>query len=289
MAAFALFSTLFCAVAPTQAHAQLVLWMDARPAHVEALEDELAGAGFDVAQVLPPKATTPEARREEARRLARATRAEIALWQEPDGALHAVGPHGARADAPMPIHADARVAAIVAARLVDVVSAGAHRGHALGEPRLTPPPPEPREVPLGRGPLSGPFFELGWSSALMAHMGLLGAGFFPHEHVRLDARIRGGAVFTPISRGAFMSTGGVSYAADRRQGRFEFGVEGGYGFLGADNDAEGHHMGVLGASFGFSFTTRQIELSVRFTAYLGSDGDLTVPFGLGDLVVRVFP
>ncbi|MEQ9081521.1 MAG: hypothetical protein RLP09_47085, partial [Sandaracinaceae bacterium] len=138
-------------------------------------------------------------------------------------------------------------------------------------------------------PLSGPFFELGWSSALMAHMGLLGAGFFPHEHVRLDARIRGGAVFTPISRGAFMSTGGVSYAADRRQGRFEFGVEGGYGFLGADNDAEGHHMGVLGASFGFSFTTRQIELSVRFTAYLGSDGDLTVPFGLGDLVVRVFP
>ena len=48
-------------------------------------------------------------------------------------------------------------------------------------------------------------------------------------------------------------------------------------------------MGVLGASFGFSFTTRQIELSVRFTAYLGSDGDLTVPFGLGDLVVRVFP
>ena len=58
MAAFALFSTLFCAVAPTQAHAQLVLWMDARPAHVEALEDELAGASFDVAQVLPPKATT---------------------------------------------------------------------------------------------------------------------------------------------------------------------------------------------------------------------------------------
>ncbi|MEC7521266.1 MAG: hypothetical protein VYE22_15425 [Myxococcota bacterium] len=279
---------------PLSAQAQTVLWMDGDWERAVALERELSRTGMEAFRVDPPTGPSSAWRAVSARAQADARGAEVAIWLEPDGRLHAIRvADGAHVDAAMPPRADARVAAIVAARLVDSMEPLGHLGRELDAPATVTPEAEvepPAPLREARGPLRGGFVELGWSTALMANQGLVGVGFFPWPSLRVEARARGGAVFDPTMRGSAMLTGGLTYAADRRQGRFEAGLEGGYGFLGpGQREADGYHLGLLGASFGFAFTANDLEVGVRFTAYVATDGALTFPFALGDLVVRVFP